>query len=225
MATHHAVQVLSVSATPFVNPATVEWADQYCSTSVCSVGNALSNSLASNSLTGDVYWAGWCVGTFTAGSLPPLTCGSTVRLKIPPPCASVALSNEAVSPYSSNRVLPHYEQQNNVIVKTASNGTAVLSKTYGDPTNTGTELFRALALSSDMLYLYAGATQGGKLRRGGWVGGVWRGGSKGGAYSIQSFCGVPNDRSARLMNPRLTTSCAQGRPRTTPIPRPPSTER
>ena len=179
MATHHAVQVLSVSATPFVNPATVEWADQYCSTSVCSVGNALSNSLASNSLTGDVYWAGWCVGTFTAGSLPPLTCGSTVRLKIPPPCASVALSNEAVSPYSSNRVLPHYEQQNNVIVKTASNGTAVLSKTYGDPTNTGTELFRALALSSDMLYLYAGATQGGKLRRGGWVGGVGGGGSKG----------------------------------------------
>jgi len=82
MATHHAVQVLSVSATPFVNPATVEWADQYCSTD-CLVGNALSNSLASNSDTGDIYWAGWCIDAFTAGSLPPLNCGPTVRLKIP----------------------------------------------------------------------------------------------------------------------------------------------
>lgn len=49
-----------------------------------------------------------------------------------------------------------------LIVKTASNGTAVLAKTYGSSTNPSMEQFRALALTPDRQYLYAGATQGGE---------------------------------------------------------------
>lgn len=69
-------QIVSVSALPFPNPAMVEWANQYCSTDVCQVGGA---HVLGNAATGDVYWAGYCIGTFTTGDLPSLTCGSRVR--------------------------------------------------------------------------------------------------------------------------------------------------